>query len=249
MLTDMLPQGDILIHLGDFCNKGSIQDAEQFVDWISNLNQYQEKFVIDGNHDRTLIQKNCHKVLTKSIDSKNNDYVMDLETIFAQVDHVQLLQDEFIETIDGLNIYGASWKSCERGSIPQHFSRNGHTIRPDILLAHSPPYLSRSITIPQVGEGRSKGWRMNKELSRTVVKNRVPLSLSGHVHWCRGKVEINQDYSGVNEMSIDRSIFLNAASLQSQNRGNPYVAPPFIIDFDLRRRIPMCIFEHQPQSS
>ena len=54
MLTSILPQGDILIYCGDFVNKGNVQDAERFVHWLSTLNQYGEKIVIDGNHDRSL---------------------------------------------------------------------------------------------------------------------------------------------------------------------------------------------------
>ena len=36
-LTSFLPEGDILIHLGDFCNRGSTSDAMDFADWVTKM--------------------------------------------------------------------------------------------------------------------------------------------------------------------------------------------------------------------
>lgn len=250
MLTSILPQGDILIHCGDFVNKGNVQDAERFVHWLSTLNQYGEKIVIDGNHDRSLKPQLSS---TSRTDAEGCSHApkMDLDRLFSQVNdrNVHFLQDDLYETRDGLIIYGISWNSCKSGSIPQTFSQNvninngvsgSSSIQPDIILAHSPPYLSRSITIPQVGR-MSEGWRMSKELTRTVIDNAIPLCLSGHVHWCREKIKINHDTTNVSHMSrvnADKSIFVNASSLQSQGKSYRYMASPIIIDFDMKRKVP-----------
>ncbi|GFH47732.1 hypothetical protein CTEN210_04207 [Chaetoceros tenuissimus] len=232
----MLPPGDILIHCGDFANKGNKQDVQYFIQWMSGLSQYPEKYVIDGNHDRTL---------KKNASAKDN---IDLQQMFERSDSVYLLQDEFIETKHGILIYGASWNTCESGSFPHRFH-----LQPDIFLAHSPPYLSRSITIPQVGEDKSNGWKMNRELADVVLSNKIPLCLGGHVHWTRGVVEVKHytrqngrewtnDSIATKEGGAreDKSVFVNASSLQSQ-RSDPYMAPPIVIDFDVFRRMPIRI--------
>ena len=232
-LAHMLPQGDILIHCGDFANKGNKQDVQNFIQWISGLSQFPEKYVIDGNHDRTL-QKNAFL--------RRNDDSIDLQQMFESSKSVYLLQDEFIKTKHGILIYGASWNTCESGSFPSRFN-----LQPDIVLAHSPPYLSRSITIPQVGEEKSHGWKMSKELAHVVISNKIPLCLGGHVHWTRGVVEVKhynrqngREWTNESIPREDKSIFVNASSLQSQ-RSDPYMAPPIVIDFDVSCRVPIRI--------
>ena len=237
MLTPILPPGDILIHCGDFANKGNSQDVKDFVNWIASLTQYQEKYVIDGNHDRTLKKE---KRIFKS--KLPNDDAIDLKNIFGQqVDKVCLLQDDLIQTRDGIYIYGASWKSCELGNFPSSYTRN---IRPDIFLSHLPPCLPRSITIPQVGKNLSDGWRISEELSHAVLSNRIPLCLCGHVHRYHGVVEVChyqfQDSKEWRHENLEKSGFVNASSLQTQDL-NPYMAPPIVIDFDTVQRIPVRI--------
>jgi Icc-related predicted phosphoesterase len=45
-----LPGGDILIHAGDVCNRGTAAEALDFMNWFSNQN-YAYKIFIAGNHD------------------------------------------------------------------------------------------------------------------------------------------------------------------------------------------------------
>ncbi|MBP6128267.1 metallophosphatase domain-containing protein [Flavobacterium sp.] len=46
----LLPGGDILIHAGDVCNRGTEIEALNFINWFSNQN-YTYKIFIAGNHD------------------------------------------------------------------------------------------------------------------------------------------------------------------------------------------------------
>lgn len=45
-----LPGGDVLIHSGDVCNRGTAAEALDFMNWFSNQN-YTYKIFIAGNHD------------------------------------------------------------------------------------------------------------------------------------------------------------------------------------------------------
>ena len=46
-----LPDGDVLIHTGDFTNKGTPQEITDFATWISKQSKYKHCIVIAGNHD------------------------------------------------------------------------------------------------------------------------------------------------------------------------------------------------------
>jgi len=45
-----LPDGDILIHCGDWTNFGRLEHTVDFNDWLGSLN-YTHKFVVNGNHE------------------------------------------------------------------------------------------------------------------------------------------------------------------------------------------------------
>ena len=49
-----LPQGDILVHAGDFTLSGTQKEVEGFITWLKSLTQYRLKIFIAGNHDLTL---------------------------------------------------------------------------------------------------------------------------------------------------------------------------------------------------
>jgi predicted phosphodiesterase len=116
-----LPEGDVLIHLGDVANRGSLTDIRSFVEWT---NIYRHKFpeivIIEGNHDRDL----------------NNPGKIQLEQEYKDFIY---LQDEYRELAGGqLKVFGASWDSCERDDY-------SHLKQPvDILLTHYHPHVRRA---------------------------------------------------------------------------------------------------------
>ena len=46
----VMPKGDVLIHAGDFTNKGRVKDIKEFDSWLGELD-YAHKIVVFGNHD------------------------------------------------------------------------------------------------------------------------------------------------------------------------------------------------------
>lgn len=133
-----LPEGDILIHCGDFSNKGSSEHAQRFADWFSGLSMYAEKLVISGNHDRDL-KDPCASIDFTQLFPSNKD------------DNVHFLDDQlYVSPEHGVKIFGASWTSCEKKTVcrqleklkatcmdTSNYESNMHTAT-DILLTHAP---------------------------------------------------------------------------------------------------------------
>jgi predicted phosphodiesterase len=147
-LTSLLPEGDILIHLGDFCNRGSTSDAMDFADWVTKMaaipsNQkhppkhalYEEIIVLEGNHDRS------RKLSPAESQVKQ---LLDINQLFKRVasdtdGKVQFLQDQMIQSKrHPLKLYCASWNSCAGDNFPFQFDLMGQE-PPDIMLAHIHP--------------------------------------------------------------------------------------------------------------
>ena len=82
-----IPDGDILIHAGDFSRRGSTSEQEAFDVYLGGL-PHTHKIVIAGNHDWSL------------------EDVDDPESRFHNAAY---LQDSSI-TIDGVKFYGAPWQ-------------------------------------------------------------------------------------------------------------------------------------------
>ena len=45
-----MPEGDVLLHAGDFSSIGLAAEVEKFAEWVRDL-PYQHKIIIAGNHD------------------------------------------------------------------------------------------------------------------------------------------------------------------------------------------------------
>ncbi|CAJ1945146.1 unnamed protein product [Cylindrotheca closterium] len=251
-LTSILPKGDILIHLGDFCNKGSASDALEFANWITKMaaipsNQkqissqhalYEEIIVLEGNHDRT------RKLSPAEIKAKPP---IDLTKMFKRVNSdtdgkVQFLQDQMVQSKRfPLKFYGASWNSCAGDNFPTQFDFMGQE-PPDVMLAHLNPYISSKITYPQLESLELvHAWRGAEGLSRTVLQNKIPLCMSGHLHWGRGVIHVphnrNKQQQNNNGSS---SVFINAASMKS-HRDAGILYEPVVVDYDLEQRKPIRI--------
>ena len=54
-MTYSVPNGDILIHAGDFMSSGyNPSEAESFFSWYDSIEGYETKILISGNHDRIM---------------------------------------------------------------------------------------------------------------------------------------------------------------------------------------------------
>jgi len=126
-----IPEGDILIHCGDFGNalKTSEKDTRAFNEWLGTL-PHAHKIVVAGNHERHLAKKTE-------------------EEICELLSNAVYLQDKSV-TVDGIKLHGAPWHR-RRGMIyranafalPVEEMREKWDLIPDdtdIVITHVPAY-------------------------------------------------------------------------------------------------------------
>jgi len=162
-----MPVGDVLIHAGDFCSRGSLENVSEFNEWLGGLN-YKHKIVIAGNHEWCLERepKKAEALITNAIYLKDSSVV-----------------------IDGIKFYGAPWQpyffnwafNLQRGAeLKEKWDLiAGDT---DVLITHGPPhgYLDETL------EGEHVGC---EELAKAVSHIKPKLHIFGHIHYGYGSVK------------------------------------------------------------
>lgn len=202
---DPLPEGDILIHAGDFTMNGKVWKVESFLRWF-DAQPHRHKIFIAGNHD-WLFQRDPGLA----------------QKLVNETDSVDYLQDSFVER-EGLKIWGSPWTSRfydwafmkdedERGKkwnlIPGDC---------DIVITHGPMF-GIADKAPRSGFGCGEqlfehtGCRI---LYQTMVKKvRPKLHICGHIH------------EGYGTYEVDGITCVNASNLDGNYR---YVNQPIVID-------------------
>ena len=75
-LNGFLPGGDILLCAGDISSRGYIHELEDFFEWYNNINNYDTKVFIAGNHDFGF-QDDAEKIKGLLTGYKTIDYLQD----------------------------------------------------------------------------------------------------------------------------------------------------------------------------
>jgi 3',5'-cyclic AMP phosphodiesterase CpdA len=136
-----LPGGDLLIHAGDFMNSGyNPMDAMEFFQWFDEIENYDFKVFIAGNHDRWMQDKTeeSRGILTgyKTIEYLQDDWM----TVGDSDPH-----DPNVKTA---KIYGSPWQP-EFYNWAFNLPRNGEELKSkwdmihedtDILITHGPAW-------------------------------------------------------------------------------------------------------------
>ena len=99
---DPLPEGDVLIHAGDFTFSGRPEEVVKFNDYLGSLT-HTHKIVIAGNHDVTLDEEN-YPYLWRFFGRTQHDS----EAVRKSLTNCVYLQDEEI-MVEGFRIYGSPW--------------------------------------------------------------------------------------------------------------------------------------------
>lgn len=131
-----LGQGNLLIHAGDFCSYGYYeQEIRDFLGWYDNLNDFDFKIFIAGNHDR-LFELEPKKTEQLVNSYKNVDYIQDDLTMIQIGDEPEV------------KIWGSPWQP-EFNNWAFNLPRNGDELYEkwklipedvDILITHGPPF-------------------------------------------------------------------------------------------------------------
>jgi hypothetical protein len=147
-----LPEGDILIHLGDVANRGNLADIRSFRKFIQQ-EKYRDHFrhvvIIEGNHDRDILFRT------------DQAPKIDLELEYADF---MFLRDQVAE-VAGITILGVSWDSLVAAAVDPSFpmvqnaiqqqdsadQHHHHRRRIDLVLSHMhSPILENIVPSAQV---------------------------------------------------------------------------------------------------
>ncbi len=153
-----VPNGDLLIHAGDFTFWNHTSKIQDFNDWLGKL-PHPHKVVIPGNHDRAFAQDKRQR---------------------AKITNAVLLINEGA-TICGLNIWGSPVTCDDTAygySQPEDRAALYETIpaNTDILVTHGPPY---GVLDHEPGSDERQGCL---ELRKAVMRVQPRLHVFGHVH-------------------------------------------------------------------
>eukprot|EP00977_Amphora_coffeiformis_P019113 scaffold6899_cov183-Amphora_coffeaeformis.AAC.46 len=264
-LTPLLPPHDpsvrttILLHCGDFSDRGSLRGVRSFCRWLARdddddstslaglPSHFDEVVVIDGNHDRS---RPPMEPIDLSLEfAKCNQKLQER----ASRRRVHFLQDAAV-TIAGVRIHGVSWKSILYDKyngdysaivVVHDHSQNGREVMvPDVVMSHLIPYFSEREQRQVVAKSEGvdfRAWQGSKQLTAISRHYRIPLVLSGHVHWGRGAVHIMNSGSAHDKGTW----FVNAASTRphihkatdpSAQLESSDVTAPVVIEYDTQHR-------------
>jgi len=191
MLRHMtIPDGDVLLHAGDFSMQGRVAEINEFNDQIGRL-PHKHKIVIAGNHDIGL--------------------ETDAEQSKALLTNATYLEDSGVE-IEGVKFWGSPWQ-------PQFFDwafnlERGKQLREkwekipedtDVLVTHGPPRMILDLA-PREGSLPDENVGCD-DLRREVLDRIKPkYHVFGHIHEGHGWKE------------VDGIRFINASILDGRYR-------------------------------
>lgn len=181
-----VPDGDVLIHCGDFCKYGRLDEFKDFIAWME-AQPHRYKVFTAGNHDG-IVEEN-------------------LEICRALVpDSINMLLDEMV-VIMGRKFYGSPWtpEFCDwwfmkdRDKISQVWRQIPEGT--EVLITHGPPYGHGDLVPSYIGNNwpRSVGCF---ELMKRVIEVNPRFHFFGHIH---------AGY-GITHSDIVQTVFVNCAT-------------------------------------
>jgi predicted phosphohydrolase len=163
----VVPEGDILIHSGDFGRQGTLSELPAFHAWMAGL-PHKHKIFVAGNHDW------CFEQEPKAAQ--------------ALMKKVTYLQDSAVEVL-GLKIYGSPWQprffdwafNADRGAdLARIWAKVPE--RTDIVVTHGPPFG----ILDRTSQGLTVGC---EDLLARITQVKPRLHCFGHIHEGYGQRE------------------------------------------------------------
>jgi Icc-related predicted phosphoesterase len=191
-----LPKGDVLIHAGDISNKGGEVDVTNFIYWFQNIEGFDTKIFISGNHDF------CFEKVNQPHHKGDYDWLNNLMSSenLSQSD-VTYLQDDFIiiessEFSRPIKFYGTPWQPWFY-DWAFNLPRFGDELQAkwsfipedtDVLITHGPP----NGILDLVNNFRQPNRNVGCESLRFHVERVKPaLNVFGHIHEGYGVKQVN----------------------------------------------------------
>ncbi|POM71313.1 Calcineurin-like phosphoesterase [Phytophthora palmivora] len=193
-----IPHGDVLLHCGDFTNRGTHEEIRDFNDWLGTL-PHAHKVVIAGNHDVCMDAVEYEQHWNKAFRHKEYN---DPRASRALLTNCTYLENRSV-VVEGLKIYGSPMTppipgrvgafNVDRGfADQQHWAKVPADV--DVLVTHGPPHgiLDSTFTGLHVGS--------ETLLKETMSRIRPSFHVFGHIHEAYGATRVG------------KTVFVNAAS-------------------------------------
>ena len=220
LMEHELPKGDVLIHAGDISNRGGEVDVTNFIYWFQNIQGFDTKIFISGNHDY------CFEKVNEPHHKGDYDWLNNLMAPenLAQSD-VYYLEDNFMiierpEFSRPIKLYGSPWQpwfydwAFNLPRLGKEIEEKWSMIpdATDVLITHGPP----NGILDLVNNFRQPNRNVGCESLRFHVERVKPaLNVFGHIH------------EGYGTTLIDETLFVNASIC---NPGYNPINKPIIID-------------------
>eukprot|EP00048_Salpingoeca_helianthica_P015930 m.229481 g.229481 ORF g.229481 m.229481 type:complete len:277 (+) comp17753_c0_seq1:88-918(+) len=207
----VLPEGDVLVHAGDFSNTGEPEDIIKFSAFLK-AQPFEHKIVIAGNHDLTFDTLNYPRIGPNFHHRKLHDPA----SVKALLTGCTYLEDSGC-VVDGVRFWGSPWQpeffdwgfNEERG---EPILARWRTIPAgvDVLMTHGPPIGHGDRCLP--GGHRAGCVDLLREIQERI-KPRV--HVFGHIH------------EGYGMTTDGHTTYINASTCDA--RYHP-VQPPIVFD-------------------
>jgi Icc-related predicted phosphoesterase len=177
-----IPPGDVLVHAGDITRRGSIDEVNNFNEYLGTL-PHAYKIIIAGNHDF------CFERNREESESKLTNCIY--------------LQDQGV-VIEGVKFYGSPWQpwfynwafNLKRGNeLKLKWSKI--PLDTKVLITHGPPFGHRDMTLRRSSEGC-------EDLLRAVNRIKPKVHIFGHIHEDSG-LSSNENTVFINASICDSS--------------------------------------------
>lgn len=210
---EKLPEGDVLIHAGDWTGTGTQRQVISFIRWFASQ-PHKHKILVAGNHELTMdlpyYQTNWHRFHPRKALPAH-----DIKSYVLREEGIHYLEDSSIE-IEGWKFYGSpvspsfgGWAfNVDRG-LPIRAVWGCIPEDTDVLITHGPPY--------GYGDKLAIGERVGcKDLLDEVINRVKPqVHVFGHIH------------EGYGEYDVEGVKLLNVAIC---DEGYIHTNPPTVFD-------------------
>jgi Icc-related predicted phosphoesterase len=181
-----LPDGDVLIHTGDFTGLGLEDEVREFADFLKNkCNKFKHRVVIAGNHELTFDESRNKEILNNF--DLGFDHLSPKEMKKILSEHCTYLENSGTN-LYGYNIWGSPYSSMYHGWAfmgSQEYLEKIWQLIPkntDILLTHGPPFKILDLT----EDGENVGC---KALSEKILEIKPLYNIFGHIHESYGEYQ------------------------------------------------------------
>lgn len=192
-----LPDGDILIHCGDWTNQGTSHAIVKFLEWFKDQ-PHKQKIFIAGNHE-------------VSLDNANKEFSLSLISKYITKDF-QYLQNSSI-VINGLKFYGSpatpyfyDWAfNFKRGTeIAKEWAKIPDDV--NVLITHGPPHGTLDLVENNLSnKGRDLHQGCEELAKKIKTLTNLKAHVFGHLHTDGGKQTV-----------INNVVYANAAICTEQ---------------------------------